>query len=385
VSDESDLEKSEAPTAHRLKKAREDGNIPRSRELTSMLMMFSGLGLLWVAGAGIEKRLAAMISHGVSFDSSLVKDNQQMLHRAAGLIADGFIAMLPIFAGLVLVALAAPMLIGGLMFSFKAFEADFSRLNPLPGIKRMFSMQVLVELFKSLLKVVVVGWICGLYLLLNWSTMLNLFNESLVNALNDGMHMIIVCGLFVVLGLVPIVGIDIFWQVWNNLKKLRMSKQDIRDEFKSQEGDPHVKARIRQQQRAMAKRRMMSDVPKADVIVTNPTHYAVALQYTENKMSAPRMLAKGAGEVALHIKQLGSEHRIPVLEAPPLARALYRHCEIGHQIPTALYAAVAEVLAWVYQLKRWKHQGGMAPKRPQHLPVPKDLDFAHEQEMTDDE
>jgi len=188
------------------------------------------------------------------------------------------------------------------------------------------------------------------------------------------------CGLMIVLGLTPMVGFDVFWQIWTHIKKLRMSKQDIRDEFKSQEGDPHVKGRIRQQQRAMAKRRMMADVPKADVIVTNPTHYAVALQYSENKMSAPKVLAKGAGDVALRIKELGAEHKIPMLEAPPLARALYRHSDIGQQIPAALYAAVAEVLAWVYQLKRWKREGGLAPKKPERLPVPEALDFAGETE-----
>ena len=176
------------------------------------------------------------------------------------------------------------------------------------------------------------------------------------------------------------VGFDVFFQITSHIKKLRMTKQEIRDEFKDQEGDPHVKGRIRQQQRAMARRRMMADVPKADVIVTNPTHYAVALQYNEAKMSAPKVLAKGAGAVALRIRELGAEHRIPLLEAPPLARALFRHSEVGQHIPATLYAAVAEVLAWVYQLKRWKREGGLIPKKPEHLPVPEALDFATESE-----
>jgi len=158
-----------------------------------------------------------------------------------------------------------------------------------------------------------------------------------------------------------------------------MSRQDIMDEHKQQEGDPHVKGRIRQQMRAAARRRMMQDVPKADVIVTNPTHYSVALQYDEKKMSAPKVLAKGAGEIALRIRELGKEHRIPILEAPPLARALYRHSEIGQHIPGTLYAAVAEVLAWVWQLRRWKVEGGLIPKRPVKLPVPDGLDFVGEQ------
>ncbi len=159
-----------------------------------------------------------------------------------------------------------------------------------------------------------------------------------------------------------------------------MSRQDIRDEFKNQEGDPHVKGRIRQQQREAARRRMMADIPKADVIVNNPTHYSVALQYDENKMSAPKVVAKGAGLVALRIREIGNEHRIPMLEAPPLARALYRHAEIGQQIPGQLYAAVAEVLAWVWQLKRWRLAGGLIPKKPENLPVPEALDFLNEKD-----
>ena len=157
-----------------------------------------------------------------------------------------------------------------------------------------------------------------------------------------------------------------------------MSRQDLRDEMKQQEGDPHVKGRIRQAMRAAARRRMMADVPKADVIVTNPTHYSVALQYNDKKMSAPKVIAKGAGEVALKIRELGKEHRVPILEAPPLARALYRHTEIGQFIPGALYAAVAEVLAWVWQLRRWKREGGLIPKKPHNLSVPADMDIPGE-------
>ncbi|PEI05657.1 hypothetical protein CRM79_21850 [Pantoea agglomerans] len=171
---------------------------------------------------------------------------------------------------------------------------------------------------------------------------------------------------------------DVFWQLYSHFKKLKMSMQEIRDEHKQQEGDPHVKGRIRQQMRAAARRRMMADVPKADVIVTNPTHYSVALQYNEKKMSAPKVVAKGAGEIALRIRELAAEHRIPVLEAPPLARALYRHTEIGQHIPGALYAAVAEVLAWVWQSRRWKREGGLIPAKPKNLPVPAEMDFAGE-------
>ncbi|HAT1515257.1 TPA: flagellar biosynthesis protein FlhB, partial [Morganella morganii] len=179
----------------------------------------------------------------------------------------------------------------------------------------------------------------------------------------------------VILFLIPVAGYDVFYQIMSNLKKLRMSRQEIRDEFKQQEGDPQVKGRIRQLQRAAARGRMMADVPDADVIVNNPTHYSVALSYKENGMSAPVVLAKGAGEVALRIRELGKEHGIPSLEAPPLARALYRHCEPGEQIPVTLYSAVAEVLAWVYGIRRWRNSGGIKPKSPDNLPVPRDMDF----------
>jgi len=380
VAEDSDLEKSEAPTPHKLEKAREDGQIPRSRELTSMLMMGAGLSLLWVSGGSMARQLAAMISQGLNFDHDIVSNDQQMQQQIAALLGRAVWALLPVIGGLILVALAAPLLLGGLNFSSKSFAPQLSRMNPIAGIKRMFSAQVLAELLKAILKATIVGWICGLYLWHHWPEMMRLMAQPTIPALGEALNMIAFCGIMIVLGLTPMVGFDVFWQIWTHIKKLRMSKQDIRDEFKSQEGDPHVKSRIRQQQRAMARRRMMADVPKADVIVTNPTHYAVALQYSENKMSAPKVLAKGAGDVALRIKELGAEHKIPMLEAPPLARALYRHSEIGQQIPTALYAAVAEVLAWVYQLKRWKREGGLAPKKPERLPVPEALDFAGETE-----
>lgn len=176
--------------------------------------------------------------------------------------------------------------------------------------------------------------------------------------------------------LIPLVDFDLIYQLRSHLKKLRMTRQEIKDEFKQQEGDPHIKARIRQQQREISRRRMMADVPKADVIITNPTHYAGALQYDNQAMQAPKVLAKGAGLIALNIKQLGEENRIPVLEAPPLARALYRHSKVGGHIPATLYAAVAEVLAWVYQLRRWQREGGLKPKKPTNVSVPQGLDFA---------
>lgn len=244
----------------------------------------------------------------------------------------------------------------------------------------MFSAQTAAELTKAIMKAVLMGSVAGFFMWFHWPQMMRLVSESPLSAMGNALNMVGLCALLVALGIIPMVGFDVFWQIHSHLKKLRMSRQDIRDEFKQSEGDPHVKGRIRQMQRSAARRRMMADVPKADVIVNNPTHYSVALQYDENKMSAPKVVAKGAGLVALRIREIGEENRIPMLEAPPLARALYRHADIGQQIPGSLYAAVAEVLAWVWQLKRWKLAGGVQPKQPDNIPVPEALDFLNEKD-----
>jgi flagellar biosynthetic protein FlhB len=189
-----------------------------------------------------------------------------------------------------------------------------------------------------------------------------------------GLSLAALCCLLIAASLIIVVLIDVPWQLWNHAKQLRMSREDVRQEHKDDEGDPHVKGRIRQQQRAMAKRRMMSAVPRADVVVTNPTHYAVALRYREGQGGAPIVVAKGAGLIAAQIRQIAQEHHVASLEAPPLARALYHHVELEQEIPAALYAAVAEVLAWVYQLRSWKQGSGTLPQQPQSLPVPPELD-----------
>ncbi|NIG18104.1 flagellar type III secretion system protein FlhB [Pantoea sp. Al-1710] len=378
MAEESDEDKTESPTAHRLEKAREEGQIPRSRELTSVLMLLAGLLILWLGGELMAEQLASMLATGFRFDHAMVTDDKMIIAHISNLIGQAVMALLPLMAGLVIVAIAAPMLLGGINISGKSIKLDFNKLNPLSGLKRMVSSQTWAELLKAILKAVLVGLVGGWYIWSHWQEMLRLISESPINALHHGLTMIAISCALIMLGLVPMVGFDVFWQLYSHFKKLKMSRQEIRDEHKQNEGDPHVKGRIRQAMRAAARRRMMADVPKADVIVTNPTHYSVALQYQEGKMSAPKVIAKGAGDIALKIRELAKEHRIPILEAPPLARALYRHTEIGQFIPGALYAAVAEVLAWVWQLRRWKREGGLIPTKPKQLPVPADMDFAGE-------
>ncbi|CAH6660839.1 flagellar biosynthesis protein FlhB [Pseudocitrobacter vendiensis] len=379
MSEEND-DKTEDPTPQRLEKAREEGQIPRSRELTSLLILLVGVCVIWLGGESLARRLASLLSSGLRFDHSIINDPNLILGQIILLLKEAMLALMPLIVGVVVVALVAPVMLGGLVFSTKSLAFKLDKLNPLPGIKRMFSAQTAAELMKAVMKSLLIGSMAGLFLWLHWPDMMRLISESPLVAMGNALNMVGFCALLVVLAIIPMVGFDVFWQIYSHLKKLRMSRQDIRDEFKQSEGDPHVKGRIRQMQRAAARRRMMADVPKADVIVNNPTHYSVALQYDENKMSAPRVVAKGAGLVALRIRELGEENRVPMLEAPPLARALYRHAEVGQQIPGQLYAAVAEVLAWVWQLKRWRLAGGTPPKKPDNLPVPEALDFLNEKD-----
>ncbi|MBW0693504.1 EscU/YscU/HrcU family type III secretion system export apparatus switch protein, partial [Escherichia coli] len=275
MSDESD-DKTEAPTPHRLEKAREEGQIPRSRELTSLLILLVGVSVIWFGGVSLARRLSGMLSAGLHFDHSIINDPNLILGQIILLIREAMLALLPLISGVVLVALISPVMLGGLVFSGKSLQPKFSKLNPLPGIKRMFSAQTGAELLKAILKTILVGSVTGFFLWHHWPQMMRLMAESPITAMGNAMDLVGLCALLVVLGVIPMVGFDVFFQIFSHLKKLRMSRQDIRDEFKQSEGDPHVKGRIRQMQRAAARRRMMADVPKADVIVNNPTHFRCA-------------------------------------------------------------------------------------------------------------
>ena len=372
MADDSDLDKSEQPTDSKLKKAKEKGQIPRSRELTSLIILLVGIMLFWIMGTHFVSKLKTIIQQAMLV-AHRTDDDKQIIFNLINLLTAGFWAILPIFVGLVIVAIIAPLSVGGLLFSLQSIKPNLGKLNPISGFKRLFSLRIFSELFKSILKVVLIAFAAALFLIHQFPNMLALPSMYLNNALSQVMQLLIYASLLIVLALIPMVGFDIFYQIWSNLKKLKMSKQEVKDEFKEQEGNPQIKGRIRQMQQAMARRRMMKDVPKANVIVTNPTHYAVALQYDEKTMSAPRILAKGTDNIASKIKQIAQEHQIPQLEAPPLARALYRHGEIGKSIPAELYAAVAQILAWVYQLKRWHRYGGEKPLKPTNLSIPESL------------
>ncbi|MGU7784531.1 flagellar biosynthesis protein FlhB [Burkholderia sp. PU8-34] len=374
MADESDLDKTEAATPRRREKAREEGQVARSRELASFALLAAGFYGAWLLAGPIGMHLQTMLRGAFSFDRAAAFDTHRMLSAAGSASLEGLAALAPLLALTGLAALLAPMALGGWLISSKTFELKLDRLNPLTGLGRMFSIQGPIQLGMSLAKTLVVGGIGGVAIWRAKDELLGLATQPLDAALTDALHLVAVCCGTTVAGMLVVAALDVPYQIWQYNKKLRMTKEEVKREHRENEGDPHVKGRIRQQQRAIARRRMMAAVPKADVVVTNPTHFAVALQYTDGAMRAPKVVAKGVNLVAARIRELAAEHNVPLLEAPPLARALYHNVELEREIPGSLYAAVAEVLAWVYQLKRFRVEGGAFPAVPVDLDVPAELD-----------
>jgi len=374
MAEESDLEKTEPASPQRLEKALEEGQVARSRELVTFVMLATGAVALWTTGEMMGRYFGRAMRNGLQFERASAFDTSHMMVQAGNALLHGLQALLPLLAMLLVAALVAPMLLGGWLLSGKALLPKFSKLNPVAGLARMFSAEALAELVKTVVKSILIGGIAWWVLSGELRTIMGLMSEPVNSALPHALRLVAVCCALIIASLLLVAGIDVPYQLWSHARKLRMSREDLRQEQKESDGDPLLKAQIRRQQQQMAKRRMMADVPKADIIVTNPTHYAVALKYADGEMRAPRVIAKGADLVALRIRALAQEYGIPILEAPPLTRALFRHTELGQEIPLTLYAAVAEVLAWAYQLKRQFTEGGAIPRTPQDLSVPDSLD-----------
>jgi flagellar biosynthetic protein FlhB len=284
------------------------------------------------------------------------------------------IAFSPFLIAVLLAALFSPLLLNGWLFSVEALQPKFSKLNPVSGIARMFSRTALVELVKALAKATLVGGVAAWVIWHNKEAVMALGTQAIQTSIPQMGSLIAGSFMLIVGAMLLIVLIDVPFQLWDHNKKLMMTKEEVRRESKESEGDPMVKGRIRTLQREAARRRMMAAIPTADVVVTNPTHYAVALKYGEAGMRAPVVVAKGSHLLAQRIREIAEANHVPILEAPPLARALHKHTDLGESIPEALYTAVAEVLAYVYQLRRYEKQGGPRPQEPAHLPVPTGLD-----------
>jgi flagellar biosynthetic protein FlhB len=378
MSEESDLERTEEATPRRLEKAREEGQVARSLELTTFtVLLASAAGILFL-GAGIMDKLLKIMKSGMQMERELAFQTDLMLNRLYVLTIEGLISMAPLLFLLLVVAFFAPMLLSGWMFSTKALMPKFERISPIKGLGRIFSVNSLVELVKAILKTIVIGAVAGLVIWYNKEAVMALLMVPVDLGISRTGEFLAMSFLLIIGAMILVVVIDVPYKIWEHAKQLRMTKEEIRKEFKESEGDPFVKARIRGLQREAARRRMMAEIPKADVIVTNPTHYAVALRYQSNSMRAPKVVAKGVHLLAARIREMAEEHRIPILEAPPLARALYHHAELESEIPEKLYTAVAEVLAYVFQLKRYNEYGGAVPQPPVDVPVPAELDPAQQ-------
>lgn len=374
MADDSDLERTEPASPRRLEQAREEGDVPRSRELaTCTVLMAAGVGI-WVLGDYMMRPLQRLLVAGLSFERAQAFDPELLLAALAAKLGDVLLAFAPLAGLLILVAVASPLLIGGWLFSTKSLQPNFGKLNPMKGIGNMFSANSAMELVKAIAKTLLVGVVAWMVASSQMDAVMALGAESITQGAAHLGHILLVSFISIVAALVLIALIDAPYQMIHYANKLKMTREELRQEAKESDGNPEIKAKIRQQQREMARRRMMSEIPSADVVVTNPTHYAVALKYTDGKMRAPQVVAKGADEVAAKIREIARENNVPLLEAPPLARALFRHAELGDEIPEALYTAVAEVLAYVFQLRVYRQQGGSRPSAPTTVDVPPELD-----------
>jgi flagellar biosynthetic protein FlhB len=361
-------EKTEEATPKRLREAREKGQIPRSRELNTMVLLVASAGTLLAFGPAMLEDMITLFESGFTVTRADIFDVTAMARLFIDGILQGFVLSAPLLIVAFAVSLVAPISLGGWSFSTEAIAPKLEKLDPIKGLKRVFGWQGLMELVKALAKFVVVAAVAAILLWGLAEEILSLGAEPVEQGLAHASRIVGWAFLSMSAVMILIAAIDVPFQLWNHARQLRMTRQEVKDEFKETEGRPEVKSRVRQLQREMAQRRMMEEVPKADVIVTNPTHFAVALKY-ERRMNAPRVVAKGADLIAKNIRNVAQEHGVPLFEAPPLARALYYSTEIDQEIPGGLYVAVAQVLAYVYQLKNVS-RGGPEPEPPSDLPVP---------------
>jgi len=361
---ENGQEKTEQPTPKRLQDAKKKGQIPRSRELTTtLLMLFAALGMLMFGGY-MGEGIVGLLEWSFQPGREEIFDPKEPIARVHEALGRGLLIVAP-FAGLMmLVALIGPVALGGWTFSAQPMIPKPEKMNPVKGIKRIFGPKALIELAKGVAKILVVGSVAALFFYLFQQELRSLALAPLQSAMAHAIELFFIAFFILAASLIVVVAVDVPYQLWDHQKKLRMTRQEVKDEFKQTEGKPEVKGKIRQLQREAAQRRMMEKVPEADVVVTNPTHYSVALQYDQLKMRAPRVIALGKDQVALRIREIASENGIPLFEAPPLARALYHTTDIDQEIPAGLYMAVAQVLAYIYQLRAARGGQGEAPRRP---------------------
>ncbi|ANI53347.1 MULTISPECIES: flagellar biosynthesis protein FlhB [Pseudomonas] len=371
---ESGQDKTEDPTEKRKKDSREKGEIARSKELNTLAIMLAGSAALLIFGGMLAQDLMDLMRQNFTLSREVIMDERSM---ATFLMSSGLQALLaiqPIMITLLLAAFLGPIALGGWLFAAGSLAPKFSRMNPAAGLKRMFSMKAVVELLKALAKFLITLGVALVVLNADIDDLLRIAHEPLDRAIIHSLQLVGWSSLWLACGLIIIAAVDVPVQIWESIKKLKMTKQEVRDEHKDQEGRPEVKQRIRQVQREMSQRRMMAAIPDADVVITNPTHYAVALKYDAEKGGAPMLLAKGSDFLALKIREIAVANNVMLLESPALARSIYYSTELEEEIPGGLYLAVAQVLAYVYQIRQHRAGKGKFPEPlKDDLPIPPDL------------
>ncbi|WP_192564006.1 flagellar biosynthesis protein FlhB [Pseudomonas gozinkensis] len=371
---ESGQDKTEDPTEKRKKDSREKGEIARSKELNTLAIMLAGSAALLIFGGMLAQELMELMRQNFTLSREVIMDERSM---ATFLMSSGLQALLaiqPIMITLLLAAFLGPIALGGWLFAAGSLAPKFSRMNPAAGLKRMFSMKSVIELLKALAKFLITLGVALVVLNSDIDDLLRIAHEPLDRAIIHSLQLVGWSSLWLACGLIIIAAVDVPVQIWESIKKLKMTKQEVRDEHKDQEGRPEVKQRIRQVQREMSQRRMMAAIPDADVVITNPTHYAVALKYDAEKGGAPMLLAKGSDFLALKIREIAVANNVMLLESPALARSIYYSTELEEEIPGGLYLAVAQVLAYVYQIRQHRAGKGKFPEPlKDDLPIPPDL------------
>ncbi len=364
-------ERTEQPTPKRLQQAKEKGQVARSRELTTMFVLLVSAACLIMIGDGIIAGIIGVMHDTLEISRRDLMDPNMapvMLEQA---LAGAMFALLPFLTIVLAVAIIAPMALSGWSFSSQAMAFKWEKMDPVKGLGRIFSARALVELLKALAKFSVVLAIALIFLWFNVDTMLGLGAQSAEAALGSAGDILVWAFLILSSAMILIAAVDVPFQLWDHQRQLRMTRQEIKDEMKETDGSPEVKRRVREVRNEIMRRRMMDAVPTADVVITNPTHFAVALKYDQAKMSAPIVVAKGKDLVAMQIRNLAVRHKVPIVSAPPLARALFHSTELQQRIPTGLFLAVAQVLAYAYQLRRHPHK--RRREAFDDLPIPEDL------------
>ena len=373
MADEEAQEKTEDPTERRLEEAREQGQIVRSKELNTMVLIFGGVITMYATSGYVAGNFYAIFVKGFSFAREYAFDPKLMLLQLNVLTTKGLLAGLPFLLVITLVALLAPIMVGGFNFSMASVSLKWDRLNFISGLQKMFSLKSVGEFVKAVLKFSLVTLFVYI-IFYNKITAVFLMDKEPVNvAIHNAADILLFAALMLSFSLVIIALVDVPLQVWNHAKELKMTKQEVRDDLKNSEGKPEIKRKIREKQNELRKRRMMSKIPTANVVITNPTHFAIAIKYDEATMSAPVVVAKGADLIAEMIRKVAKANNLPFVSAPPLARALYYNVDLDEEIPSGLYVAVARVLAYVYELNLYNNGEGNEPTQPLDFAIPKEL------------